>query len=629
MSDTKTHFKDFLELIDLEREAEKEENKRELDRWPVEMREQMGKTVSRLVIERQDVGVGGLPLLVVSRPVQGEALAPFHAMDAGDVVRVTFLNDNFSREGTLYAVDEYRATVALNEELHEPPVGKCRIDLLGSDATHKRMRRALDIASRASGRLAELRDVLLGHAPAAGEPAADLQFHNPGLNEFQQDAVRAALGAKDVALIHGPPGTGKTTVLIELIRQAVDRGQWVLATAPSNIAVDNMLEKLLNVGLRVVRLGHPARTLESLRHATLLAQLDEHPDQKVIRIMEEDRERLSFKRFRQRDRLTPEEDRAMKREIKALWKEAESLEKSLSKRIIQKAQVVLATHGGIGPLLSSERFDLVCLDEASQSTEPLSWVPLLLAKKAVLAGDPLQLPPTLYSRDAADRGLKITLMERLQKMLPAAYQTLLRVQYRMNQTIMGFSSAHFYNGKLIAHESVKDHDLLDCPDIASTALTAAKLVFVDTAGTGFNETWNELLDSRENAGEADLVWKLWAELADAGLEPGEGALITPYGAQARLLRRNAPPGLEVGTVDGFQGREKEVILLSLVRSNDTGEVGFLSDTRRMNVAMTRARRLLIVIGDSATIGRHPFYSAFLDYVQERGEHRSAWEWAKN
>ncbi|MBK8575790.1 MAG: AAA family ATPase [Elusimicrobia bacterium] len=627
MIDPDHHFNTFMDLLEIERDAEKEENKRKLDRWPVEMREQLGKTVTRLSIERRDVGVGGLPLLVLSRPSQGETLSPFHAMDQGDLVRVTFLNGDFSREGTLYAVEDYRVTVALSHDLEEDPSGKCRIDLLGSDATYKRMRRALDIALRQGGRLGELRDILLGNAPPAfaGSPE-NLVFFNDRLNEFQQEAVRSAMGAEDIALVHGPPGTGKTTVLAEIIRQTVAQGKSVLATAPSNIAVDNMLEKLLDAGLNVVRLGHPARILENLRHATLLAQLDEHPDQKVIRIMDQDRERLVVQRLRKKGKLTSDEDKAMKREIKALWKEARAIEKSISKRIIQKADVVLATHGGIGHLLASERFDLVCLDEASQATEPLSWIPILLADKVVMAGDPLQLPPTIHSPEAAERGLKTTLMERLQPNLPESLQTLLRVQYRMNEEIMGFSSAQFYENKLVAHASVKEHSLLDIPHISPTGLTGARLVFVDTAGTNYTETWNELLDSRENEGEATLVLKLWNELAEAGVKPHWSALISPYAAQVRLLRSQVPPGLEVGTVDGFQGREKEVIVLSLVRSNDHGEVGFLSDTRRMNVAMTRARRLLIVVGDSATIGRHKFYEAFLDYVQTHGDHRSAWEW---
>jgi ATP-dependent RNA/DNA helicase IGHMBP2 len=623
------HFDVLLDLIEEESEAEKEENKRELDRWPVEVRESLGKTVTRLTVERQDIGTAGLPLLVLSRPPAGEALSPFHAMDQGDVVRVSFSRGPDAVDGTLYNVEDYRVTVALNTPLAEPPQGRCQIDLLGSDATYRRMRHALESARNAKGRLAELRDILLGRKPAEFQEPEPVEFLNPNLNPYQQDAVRSALASRDVALVHGPPGTGKTTVLVEIIRQMARRGERVLASAPSNVAVDNILEKLVDRDFRVVRLGHPARTLESLRHATLMAQVAERPEQKTIRELDQVRERLAVQMARKEERgagLTREEKREMLGEIKALWREARDLEYALSRRIVREAQVVLATHGGIGKILSREKFDAAVLDEASQATEPLSWIPIVHAKKLVLAGDPLQLPPTIYSQKAAKAGLSVTLMERLMGKVPENLTTLLRVQYRMHRAIMGFSSDRFYEGRLEADASVAEHVAAELPGVRATDLTSGPLVFVDTAGTGFEETWNELLDSRENDGEARLAFRLWRELEASGVHARQTAVITPYAAQARLLKSLFPRGVEIGTVDGFQGREKEVVILSLVRSNERGEVGFLGDTRRMNVAVTRARRLLLVVGDSATIARHSFYEAFLDYVERHGALRSAWEW---
>ncbi|HRY30177.1 MAG TPA: AAA domain-containing protein [Elusimicrobiota bacterium] len=623
------HFDVLLDLLDVEREAEKEENKRALDRLGVEVREALGKTVTGLRIEKEDVGVGGIPLLVLSRPPAGETLAPFHAMDQGDLVRLAFDDGAPPLDGTLYDVDEYRVSVALNDWPAGRPAGRVRVDLLGSDATYQRMRRALEHVRGAGGRLGALRDIFLGwKAPQSGA-AGESAFFNPRLNAWQKDAVRRALAAKHVAVVHGPPGTGKTTVLVEFVRQAVRDGDRVLASAPSNVAVDNMLEKLLDAGMDAVRLGHPARTLDSLRHATLMVRAAEHPDHRYIRELDQERERLMVQAARKAERgagLTPRDEKELHKKIQSLWREARKWERGLEKGILQNAQVVLATHGGLGKSMLREKFDVAVLDEASQATEPLSWIPISLADKVVFAGDPLQLPPTIYSPEAARGGLKTTLMERLSESLPQAMRTLLRVQYRMNKTIMGFSSERFYEGKLEADESVRDHLAVHLPGVLENELTRGPLVYVDTAGTGFSEVWNELLDSRENEGEAALALRLWNELEAAGIKRRQAAIISPYAAQVKILKGRAPRGLEVGTVDGFQGREKEVVLVSLVRSNEKGEVGFLGDTRRMNVAMTRARRLLVVIGDSATISQHPFYAAFLDYAEQNGSYRSAWEW---
>lgn len=629
------HFSTLAALLELEREAEKNDNLRSLARIPVSYREALGKTVSRLSVDGIEEGLGGMPLLTLSKAPAGEDLAPFHAMSAGDNVLVTFPEgtDPQALEGTLYKVDEYRATVALSRPAPQPlSRGHCRVDLLGCDATYQRMRKALAAAAQAKkSRLAELREVLLGEErPAVSKKRRKVDFFNEGLNEWQREAVEKSLAAEDVFLVHGPPGTGKTTVLVEIIRQACLRGERVLATAPSNIAVDNMLEKLHETRLRVVRLGHPARTLEFLRHSNLAALLEDDPGYEEVRELDAWRERLLKKasRFGRGSRqLGYAERQERQREAGRLWRQARDIEVEISRRIVESAQVVLATHGGLTRRLIKGSFDLVALDEASQASEPLSWIPIAFGRRLVFAGDSMQLPPTIYSREAAEGGLSRTLFDRLKDILPASLQTLLRVQYRMHETIMGFSSEMFYEGKLIAHESVREHTADDLPHVAAVDLTTRPLHFVDTAGAGFEESWNELLESRENEGEARLAARLLERLLAAGLKPRQIALLTPYTAQAKLLKTIVKvPDLEIGSVDGFQGREKEATIVSLVRSNPEAEVGFLSDTRRMNVALTRARRLLIVIGDSATLGQHPFYSKFIDYAEARGAHRSAYEW---
>ena len=635
MADTsgvvRIHFARLEALLEAERQAEKAERARELESLPAATREALGRTVTRLTIDGVEDGVGGYARLVLSRAPRGEALVPFHAMSQGDNVRVTFPPGTVpaAADGTLERVDEYRATVAVSGRLPDPlPEGRCTIDQLGSDATYRRMRQALERAQRLSGgATARLRDCLIGLEAPESSALPELEWFDASLNEWQRLAVRRALAADPVALVHGPPGTGKTTVLAEVVRQAAAAGLRVLASAPSNVAVDNMLEKLLASGLRVVRLGHPARTLESLRHATLAAQVAEDEQYGAVQEMDAWRERLHRRLAREGNRRMEGAEREQtRREADRLWREARRTEDAIGRRIVLSAQVVLSTHGGLSSSQLRGDFDLAVLDEASQAPEPLSWVALTRAAKAVFAGDARQLPPTLYSQDAVREGLGVTLLERLEKSLPDTLQTLLRVQYRMHETIMGFSSEQFYGGRLLADPAVASHLVCGLEGVAADDLTAVPLVFVDTAGTGWEEELDELLQSRSNKGEAELAARLARRLLEAGLPPKNLAVLTPYTAQVRLIKSLLRvPGLEVGSVDGFQGREKEATILSLVRSNDRGEVGFLSDTRRMNVATTRARRLSIVVGDSVTISRHPFYRDFLAYAESRGSIRSAYE----
>lgn len=630
----KEHFGRLQELIDLEREAEKAENLRELRKFPVSQREARGKTVSGLVVDGVEGGMGGLTMVTLSRAPKGEELAPFHAMNAGDNVLLTLApkNEFESVEGTLYKVDEYRVTVAMNRPAPEEEIrGHCQIDLLGSDATYQRMRKALvTVAESKRSRLGTLREIFLGEQQPERTKVPKVIWFNRNLNEYQQTAVKASLAAEDVALVHGPPGTGKTTVLVEIIRQHVARGERVLATAPSNIAVDNILEKLIGTGLRVTRLGHPARTLESLRHGNLAAQIEEDPAYEEVQELDAYRERLIHRKSRFGrgiNQLGYEERQLREREVGKLWRQARDLESEIARHIVAGANVVLATHAGISKRYVKGDFDLVVLDEASQASEPLSWVPLTIARKAIFAGDANQLPPTIYSKEAAEGGLTVTLFDRLKDILPASAQTLLRVQYRMHEDIMRFPSQEFYEGKLIADETVAKHVASELPGVTPSDLTSRPVTFVDTAGAGFDEAWNDMLESRENKGEAELAVKLLYELLGSGLKAKDVAILTPYTAQAKLLKTMVrEPGLEIGSVDGFQGREKEAIILSLVRSSEAGQIGFLSDMRRLNVAITRARRCLVVVGDSATIGRHPVYARFVSHADALDSHRSSYEW---
>jgi len=655
------HFRHLAALLDIEREAERAENERKLEKLSVQAREALGKTVTRLVVSREDFGVGGHALWVLSRPSAGEEYSPFQALNQGDLVAISYPSPEPTRvRGTLYDVSEFEITVSLDGAPPEAPIGKCQLDVLGSEATYKRMKKALGAVERSEKAfITRLRNVCLGiekaefnkpgvtlvktraHVdvnpveinvdPGMRQDDGHIKFFNTNLNVYQREAVEKALAAQDVALVHGPPGTGKTTVLVEIIRQAVAQGQRVLASAPSNIAVDNLLEKLLETGLDAVRMGHPARILDSLHHATVSARVADHDNQKHILELDQQRERLIRQRSRAMDRghgISWTERKQMDAEIEKLWRAARDMEYGIGRQVLAEADVVLVTHGGIAKPILKKPFDLLIMDEASQATEPLSWVPMTQAKKVIFAGDPLQLPPTIYSEEAKKKGLGLTLFERLQALLPPEGQTLLRIQYRMHETIMGFSSKQFYDGALEADESVRAHTACELPHVQKNRLTENPLIYVDTVGAGYEEAWNDVLESRENQGEAKLALYLYEQLKEAGIPARAMALLTPYVAQARLLRSLGGPNkeLEIGSIDGFQGREKEVIILSLVRSNNEGQVGFLGDTRRMNVGMTRARRLLIVLGDSGTLARHPFYNQFIDYADAHDAHASAWEW---
>jgi predicted DNA helicase len=439
--------------------------------------------------------------------------------------------------------------------------------------------------------------------------------------------VRFALSAQDVAVIHGPPGTGKTTTVVELIRQSVRQGEKVLVCAPSNLAVDNLLERLLAQGERAIRLGHPARVLPQLREHTLDLMVEDHSDVRQARKFVKE----AFALFRQAGKFTrarpePGARRDMRQEARALLADARRLEAQAVERILDAAPILCATTGLDSEVIGQRRFDLLVIDEACQSTEPGCWIGLLRAGRVVLAGDHCQLPPTVLSQEAARQGFGVSLLERVVALHGPAVTRLLNVQYRMHTAIMDFSSGEFYEGALQADDAVRGHLLCELPGVQASPLTQTPVQFIDTAGAGYDEEPEPDGESRLNPQEAVLVARKVRALLAAGVAPADIAVIAPYGAQVRRLREGLPvPGLEIDSVDGFQGREKEAVVLSLVRSNPEGEIGFLADVRRTNVALTRARRKLLVIGDSATLSALPFYRRLFEYFEAIGAYGTVWE----
>jgi len=496
------------------------------------------------------------------------------------------------------------------------------------------MAEALDgVAAAENSRLAHLRSVLLGlRKPLLGDPVPcdKREFLNPNLNDSQKKAVAVALEALDVALVHGPPGTGKTTVLVEIIRQARREGKALLVTAPSNAACDHLVACIAASGEIVLRLGHPARMAKHLRDYCLDFKLANHPFARQVEELEAELNQLLKRRDRHRERrvFSRGKREEIRDEAQELRKEIRIIEGEIFSQVWNETDIVVATHTGAGdPLLVRKSFDWVIMDEATQAIEPNSWIPILHAKKVILAGDHWQLPPTVRSREAEEKGLGVTMFERLQEILGEESKALLAVQYRMHEKIMAFSSGQFYEKKLVAHPSVKAHVLADLPGVRPVPETQEPFLFLDTAGKGFEEQLESGSESRYNPEEAGLVIREFEKLCAAGVSPGDIAVISPYSAQVKLIASKIQnPSVEIDSVDAFQGREKEAVIVSLVRSNLEGRLGFLTDVRRMNVAMTRARRRLTVIGDSSTLSAIPFYKDFIQYAEAIGGCRSAWEY---
>ncbi|MBP87691.1 MAG: DNA-binding protein [Planctomycetaceae bacterium] len=626
-SEDEDHFCRLIRLLEMEGEAEAAQLLQAQQRLSSADAEKAGTTLVNLSLQDQQAGLGGRVLVTLAKG--GGATLPWTRLGIGSPVLLSEQEADDSWRGVVSRRASRSIEVALSQPLPESEAsGKYRLDLSSDEVARQRQRTALERARATSGdRLAQLRRVLLGDVKPSFAEKSEAEVP-ASLNESQQQAVALASCAEDIAMIHGPPGTGKTTTVVEVIRQAVSRDEKVMACAPSNMAVDNLFEKLLAAGSSVVRLGHPARVMPELRAHTLDLMVDDHDDMRLARKLTREAYQLFDRAARYtRAKPVPGERQAMREEAKQLLADARRLERQVVQQILDGADVLCATLTGMASELIAQRsFDLLVIDEACQTTEPACWIPMSRCERVVLAGDHCQLPPTVISREAVKQGFAVSMFERLVEQHGKQAAHLLSVQYRMNAAIMDFSSQQFYDGSLVADKSVQDHLLSELPDIAETELTTRPVEFIDTAGAGYDEELEPDGESRRNQGEARLICRKVNELIEAGLSESAIAVIAPYAAQVRLLKEMLKAErLEVDTVDGFQGREKEAVLISLVRSNGEGQIGFLADVRRMNVALTRARRKLLVVGDSATISSHLFYQELLDYFEGIGAYRTVWE----
>lgn len=630
MSDEKNELKKIKELLALEKQKDFEQFRAFVQSLPLNERVKEGYSWYPVEVVKSGYTYGERAFVTVTRTKETEVQ---HQFRAGQPVRFFTAADEVGQSektGVIHSLTRKNMKIILSSKDLPDWMnhGSLGVDMEFDERTYIEMEKALRKVMEAKGdRLAELRRIILGEQPADFLPRPATEV--PGLNASQNEAVNQILVARDVAVVHGPPGTGKTTTLVQAIKLLTKTENTVLVCAPSNAATDLLTERLSDEGLQVLRIGNISRVEEKIVQHTLEAQISAHPDSKNIKKVRREaaetrRQAMKFKR-----KFGAEERRErghMFKQAGELSAWARRLEDILVDNIINGAQVITCTLvGSVHKAIADRKFRTVVIDEAAQALEPAAWIPISRASKVVLAGDPFQLPPTVKSHEARRGGFAVTMIE---KCLDRMEKTsLLTTQYRMNRDIMQFSNEWFYDGKLKAAEGVAAH-ALDVP-------VQASVLFIDTAGTGFEEQLNEKSQSRFNPDEFRILCEHLYQLTDAheGKELPSIALISPYREQVLHMQdaaaedtrlQNIP--LDINTIDAFQGQERDVIYISLVRSNPKAEIGFLSDYRRMNVAMTRARKLLVIVGDSATVGADSFYQKMLEYCENRGGYQTAWEY---
>ncbi|KAI0826200.1 P-loop containing nucleoside triphosphate hydrolase protein [Irpex lacteus] len=771
------------QLLAKEREAEVERTSLLLSSCAPSLLEQKGLALGNLGVANVNIGLGGKTLVELERPTayHSTPLFPPHNFRPGDLARVedhvTTTNSKKTNkgkkvaesshgsraaEGVVYKVSDIRIVIAIDsgdssDDLDLPD--RCRVVKLANSVTYDRMEKALNTLEKIAlpdnnstndknlPRMTPLIRVLLGmDQPSDNLPIKNIDFFDTTLNLSQQDAVKFALQSPEVACIHGPPGTGKTHTLIEIIRQLTSQSEVnprplrVLVCGASNLSVDNILQRLLALPktegappLKATRVGHPARVMahQGILDATLEVKAGRSDEAALARDVKNELEAaldvLSGKgKGAKGKKPRGSERKKMWEEVKALRKEYRQREGGVVQGVLSESQIVLATcHSSGGRQLWNQEFDVAIIDEATQALEAVCWIPIFKAKKLILAGDPMQLPPTILSvdnhrkpekkaqlsskakvqsgrkqgpatkapepaqpdvvgdNDAASevhsssesevndedeasqetterakksnlpmkakptrtkkprglrppRSLETTLFDRLEKMYGPSIKRMLNVQYRMHAQIAAFPSKIMYHNKLTSHESVKEHLLRDLPNAKASSedeekeLLGTPVAFYDTAGCEYFERMDGDGDegSKCNENEAMVVKNFIEQLTSVGVLASQIAIITPYQAQVSLLTSLLRPvyglELEIGTVDGMQGREKDAVIISLVRSNANREVGFLKDKRRLNVAMTRAKRHLCVVGDSSTVQHgSPFLKKWLTWLENNADVRYA------
>ncbi|MDI9871509.1 AAA domain-containing protein [Flectobacillus roseus] len=632
-----SYFENLTSLLQIEREEDRTQYKQLTESTSVSERRANGLTWYPVAIRGTELTKGDYISVELERTTHHDLA---HVFRFG--VPATLFSNHNPSDDRIEGLVSYQGGNRLKLSLKTDELpdwsrdGKLGVDVLFDENSYDEMFAALKVAqvhlNDSNSPKAHLIKVLTGQTKPTFDEYIQAKS-SPKLNEFQNKALTKILQAQDLAIVHGPPGTGKTTTLVEAIQQLAQKDQApILVVAPSNAAVDLLSEKLSLAGLNVLRVGNPARVSDALMTLTLDAKMTEHPAIKEIKRFKKQAQEfksMAHKYKRNFGKAERDQRKLLFEEAHKIMKEVERTEQYMIDDILTKTQIVTATMVGANHYTVRKlQYKTVVIDEAGQALEPACWIAILKAQRVILAGDHCQLAPTIKSNEASQKGLSKTLLEKSVEAHPESV-VLLQEQYRMNELIMGYSSQVFYQNLLKAHESVAQRTLFD-GEIA--------LNFVDTAGCGFEEKL--IGTSTINPEEAQLLVKHLTQLIENyKVEKPDSAapsiaVISPYKQQVLELQQLVQhSGIEekflkrisVNTIDSFQGQERDIVYISMVRNNAEGEIGFLSDIRRMNVAMTRAKKKLVVIGDSATLAQFDFYAKFIEYAENTGSYLSAWE----
>jgi len=623
------YFKNLAELLKIERTEDHLQYLSQTEKTSIAERRANGLTWYPIAIRSTDLVRGDYISVEVERTTHHDIP---HQLRAG-MPAIFFGNHDPQKdriEGNITFLQGNRLKITLKtDELPDfARDGKLGIELLFDDNSYSEMFSALKNAEKVYENEAPLAQILSGQASPNFESLPPIIA--PQLNTFQTSAIQKIVEAKELAIVHGPPGTGKTTTLVEACQIVLTHHQAkILVVAPSNTAVDLLTEKLSDKGINVIRVGNPSKITEKVLSRSLDYLIAEHSEAKNIKNLKKQAnefKNMAHKYKRHFGKSERDQRKLLFEEAHKIMKEVGNNEQYIIDDLLAKAQIITATPVGSNHFyLKNQIFDIVIIDEAGQALEPACWIAALKAPKLILAGDHCQLPPTIKSKEAAKKGLEKTLLEKCVEWHPESV-VLLEEQYRMNEQIMAHSSKIFYQNKLQAHPTVAQKTLF---------LNDSPMLFIDTAGCGFDEKIEGT--SVANPEEASFLLKhlqnYSKELENNHIRANI-AVIAPYKSQVKILEElfrqdsffeSYQKRIQINTVDSFQGQERDVVYISLTRSNSEGEIGFLSDIRRMNVAMTRAKYKLVMIGDSATLAQFEFYDTLIQHCQNTNSYCSAWE----